>query len=329
MSAVRVTVGIPTFNRAELLRGAMESVLAQSYTSFRLLISDNASDDDTADVVRSFADERIDYRRSERNIGSTANLQRVIELADTEFLLLLPDDDVLYPEHLQATVDVMDRFPDVGLVHTAFRLLDGQARATGSHYPLKSRRPLTIERRDRALERLMVAAFPICFPSVLYRTHAIVGADGLREEEGPFGDMQLWMRIALDWDFGYLSRMLTGTRIHEQSVTANIGAEQGVKAAEPELDVMHAQMRFERRTDFLEHAGLEPRTAQRLRALATLDLLAVRAYRGMPWGEVMGAQARLARSYPRIALRPAYWRLAAAQLGGRRLRAALATAVGR
>jgi glycosyltransferase involved in cell wall biosynthesis len=316
---MRVTVGIPTFNRAELLRGAIESVLGQTYTSFRLVISDNASDDDTRDVVRSFADDRIHYVRAERNIGSTANFRRVIELADTEFLVMLPDDDVLYPEHLQATVGVMDRFPNVGLVHTAFRLLDEQAQVTGSHQPLKARSPLTIERRDRALERLMVADFPICFPSVLYRTPAIVAADGVREEEGPFGDLQMWMRIAREWDFAYLSGTLTGVRIHGQSVTANIGAE----AEGPERDILYVQMRYERRTDFVDHAALEPRTAQRLRALATLDLLAERASRGLPWGEALAAQARLARSYWPIVQRLAFWRLLAAQLGGRRARAVL------
>ena len=67
-------------------------------------MSDNASDDDTPDVVRSFDDGRIDYVRSERNIGAIGNINRLIALADTDFLVLLPDDDVLYPGHLDATV---------------------------------------------------------------------------------------------------------------------------------------------------------------------------------------------------------------------------------
>jgi len=323
MSDVRVTVGIPTFNRAELLHAAMESVLRQTYTSFRLLVSDNASGDDTPDVVRAFGDDRIDYVRSEHNIGPTGNFRRVIDLAATEFLLILPDDDALYPDHLRATVDIMDRFTNVGLVHTAFDELDGRSRVTGSFYPLKSGSPVTIERRDLVLERLMITDFPICFSSVLYRTPAIVAAAGLREEEGPFGDIQMWMRIALDWDFGYLAKPLTGIRIHENSITSNIGAEHGVKTEGPELDVLYEQMRFERRAAFVDHAPLEPRTAQRLRALASLNLLAVRASRGLPWSEAMARQAKLVRSNWRIVQRRAFWRLLIAQLGGRRLRAAL------
>ena len=109
MSAVKLTVGIPTFNRAAWLRETIESVLAQTFTSFRLIVSDNASDDDTPEVVRSFGDERIDYVRSERNVGPIGNLNRLIRLADTEFLVLLPDDDVLYPGHLGAAVEVLER----------------------------------------------------------------------------------------------------------------------------------------------------------------------------------------------------------------------------
>ena len=75
VSATKLTVGIPTFNRAAWLRESIESVLAQTFTSFRLIVSDNASDDDTPEVVRSFGDERIDYVRSERNVGAIEKSQ--------------------------------------------------------------------------------------------------------------------------------------------------------------------------------------------------------------------------------------------------------------
>ena len=110
MSGMKLTVGIPTFNRARWLRETIESVLAQSFTNFRLIVSDNASEDDTPDVVRSFSDARIDYVRSERNVGAIENFNRLIELADTEFFVLLPDDDVLYPGHLAAAVECWNGF---------------------------------------------------------------------------------------------------------------------------------------------------------------------------------------------------------------------------
>ena len=103
-SADRVTVGIPTYNRSQLLKRSIASVLRQSYRGFKLVVSDNASDDDTASVVASFRDPRLVYRPLERNIGRAANFNRLIDLAETEFVVLMGDDDQLHPEHLSRTV---------------------------------------------------------------------------------------------------------------------------------------------------------------------------------------------------------------------------------
>jgi hypothetical protein len=312
-----------------MLRGAIESVLAQTFTSFRLIVSDNASEDDTPEVVRSFDDARIQYVRSEHNVGQAGNFHRLLELAETELLVILPDDDILYPDHLGAAVDVLDRFTNVGLVHTSFDLIDERGRVTGTMNPLEARSPVSIERRDLALERLMVSDFPIGFSSVVYRTKAMRDADGIRAEEGPFGDLQLWMRIALDWDFGYVARPLAGFRIHQETTTRNIGAQHGVTSDGRELVLVHTQMRLERRMDFLATARLPPESARRLRALAILHDLAERSYWGLPWSEVAARQVRLVRMYPGVLRRFAFWRLVMAPLGGRRVRAGLRRAKAR
>lgn len=157
MNAVKVTVGIPTSNRARLLAESIRSVLAQTYTNFSLIVSDNAS-----------------------------------------------DDDVLYPDHLKSTVELLERFRSVGLAHSKFDLINARSRVIERATPLVSRSAVTIERRDRALERMMVSGWGLCFASVTYRTRAIVEAGGFREAEEPFGDRELWTRVALNWDFGYI-----------------------------------------------------------------------------------------------------------------------------
>jgi len=83
-----------------MLQESIGSVLAQSYSDFRLLVSDNASTDETSEVVTSLADPRIDYVRSTENIGMIGNFNRIVEMCTTEYVVLLPDDDILYPEYL-------------------------------------------------------------------------------------------------------------------------------------------------------------------------------------------------------------------------------------
>ena len=123
-----VTVGIPTFNRAGLLHQAIESVLKQTYCDFRLIVSDNASTDQTREAVASFADPRLSYVRAETNIGMIGNFNRLIELADTDFLMLLPDDDCLFPDYLRSVVEVLQQHPRAGIAHTAFDEIDIDSR---------------------------------------------------------------------------------------------------------------------------------------------------------------------------------------------------------
>jgi glycosyltransferase involved in cell wall biosynthesis len=319
---MKLTVGIPTFNRSAWLRESIESVLAQSFADFHLIVSDNASEDDTPEVVRSFGDDRIHYLRSSRNIGSIGNFNRLIGLAETEFLVLLPDDDVLYPGHLKAAVEVLERLDSVGLVHSAFDFIDARSRVISTVKPVATQSPVKIDRRELALEYLMVSSWGLCFPTVAYRTKAIRDVGGLREEEGPFGDRQMWMRIALDWDFGYLAQPLVGFRTHPGTITKNIGVEHGVTSVGRELVLVYSQVIFQQRMDFLADAPLEPRRTKRLRALTRLQLLAESAW-NLPWSDVAGRLVKLVRTYPRILLRPVLWRLVLAQLGGRRVRAAL------
>lgn len=331
MSAVKLTVGIPTFNRAELLTQAIESVLAQSFRDFRLIVSDNASEDNTRDVVRSFGDDRIEYVRSEQNVGAIANINRLIELADTEFLMLLPDDDVLYPGHLAAAVELLERHQHLGLAHTACDLIDDQSRVIRRvdirrANPLASRSPVRIERTARALEQLMTSTWGLCFSSVVYRTRAIVEAGGLRADEEPFGDRQLWMCIALNWDFGYIATPLVGFRAHAETVSTNIAAQHGVTSAGRERGLLYSQINFQRRMDFLQDASLGPEITKRLQAIAKLQFLIDSANAGLGFNEVAERLANLVRTYPRILTRPALWRLVIAQLGGRRARSALRAA---
>ena len=328
MSHARITVGIPTFNRARWLRGAIESVLAQTFTSFRLIVSDNASEDETPDVVRSFSDDRIEYLRSERNRGAIGNLNHLVAIAETDYLVLLPDDDILYPEHLGAAVELLDRFETVGLAHSAFDFIDDESRVTRHVNPLPSRPPVRIQSRDLALEWMMSSRWGLCFPSVVYRTRAIAPTGGFREEEEPFGDRKLWMRIALKWDFGYIAKPLAGFRTHANARQANVGRQSGVMSDLDRLR-LYSQIHFQRRMAFIDETLLEPGRASRLRALATLQLLVEDASYGLPWSEVGTRVLKLAQAHPRVVLRVAFWRFAAAQLGGRRLRSALRGALER
>jgi GT2 family glycosyltransferase len=92
-----VTIGIPTFNRPDTLRTALESATSQDYASLKIVVSDNASDHATKEVVDKFAsrDHRVSYVRHPENIGANANFLSLLDAADTDYFMWLGDDDAL------------------------------------------------------------------------------------------------------------------------------------------------------------------------------------------------------------------------------------------
>ena len=104
-----VSIVIPTYNRAEYLREAVKSALAQAYAPLEVIVIDDASTDETQDVVQSLAaessdDARLVYRRQEVNVGPNANWRAGIAAASGAFFCILADDDVLEPSFVERLV---------------------------------------------------------------------------------------------------------------------------------------------------------------------------------------------------------------------------------
>lgn len=326
MTATRVTIAIPTYNRASMLRGAIESVLSQSCPDFRLIVSDNASSDDTRDVVESFGDPRIDYISSEHNVGMIGNINRLIDRANTEFLVLLPDDDFLYPGYVEAVLDVLDRYPRVGVVHTAFDLVDRDSLVLERNRRLlDTSRLVSVESGHEFLKRSMRTTWAVCFSSAIYRRHAIVEAGGLRDEEEPFADVPMWMRIALDWDFAFVSQPLAAIRVHESSATAALGSFVGGQIDVPDRN----QILRDRRRAFLAtgHARISRRRFRIYRGLTErtfrdekIRTIANGAGATASWSSASVMLLMEIRRDPRVLSLGRTWRLVLAHLGGRQVR---------
>lgn len=102
------SIVIPTFNRARLLKFAIESALSQSFDDFEIVVSNGGSEDDTAEVVRSFDDSRIKYFESSGRIPVGENYQQGLNNAKGEYITFLSDDDAYTPELLSKTKSVVD-----------------------------------------------------------------------------------------------------------------------------------------------------------------------------------------------------------------------------
>ena len=117
-----VTIAVPTYNRSELLKITLKSILEQDYPNFKVLVLDNASPDTTNKVVKSFADKRITYVCNEINIGMFQNWNRAFELNSSPYLCIFPDDDVMLQGFIEMSVNALDNNPHVGF---SFSMADG------------------------------------------------------------------------------------------------------------------------------------------------------------------------------------------------------------
>lgn len=126
-----VTVLMPAYNAERYVAEAIASILDQTFSDFEFVIVDDASTDRTAEIVRSFADERIRYTRNSRNLRIAASLNQGLDISRGTFIARMDSDDVAMATRLERQVSFMLDNPDVALVGTSMKLIDGDGRGRG------------------------------------------------------------------------------------------------------------------------------------------------------------------------------------------------------
>lgn len=127
-SIPRLSIGLPVYNGENYVAQAIDSLLAQTFTDFELIISDNASTDRTAEICRAFAerDRRIRYYREPQNRGMAWNFNRTFELARAPYFKWHAHDDRCAPTLLERSVDALDRDPSLVLCYARAAVIDSQ-----------------------------------------------------------------------------------------------------------------------------------------------------------------------------------------------------------
>jgi len=179
-----VSIGVPVFNGGADIEAALQSVLAQSYTNIEVVISDNASTDDTCEVCERIRalDSRIRYVRQPVNLGPSANFKAVLDLARGDYFMWLGHDDWLSERYLEKCVETLDESPDVSLTcgETVY-FQDGEESHRGVVVQLPQESP-----QDRVIGYYSVVADNGTFYGLMrreqlarVRLHNVMGGDWL------------------------------------------------------------------------------------------------------------------------------------------------------
>lgn len=211
----RVSIGLPVYNGANYLAEALDSLLAQDFGDFEVLLSDNASTDATAEICAEYAarDARIHWTRNETNLGAARNYNRTFELARGEYFKWAAHDDRLAPSYLRRCVETLDAAPpSVVLCYPQTVLIDASGRESGLHPDrLDIRDPEPHARLNRFM-RYVGQCNPVMG---LMRSSALRRTGLIRTHIG--SDMTLLAELALAGEFWEVPEPLFYRRIHELS----------------------------------------------------------------------------------------------------------------
>jgi glycosyltransferase involved in cell wall biosynthesis len=209
----KVTIAIPTYNRSELLKINLKSVLTQDYPDFQVLVLDNASTDDTEAVVRSLADSRVTYIFNETNIGPLRNFNQAIELNSSPYLNIIPDDDAMLPGFIQECVLALDNYPSAALSVTGIRGVD----INGDLIPMPDDpAPVGLISGLEYLHEIVAGRnWVIHASSVMMRSSALKAVGFFDTPHSRHSnDLNLYLRMVAQYDIVFVPKELSQVRIH-------------------------------------------------------------------------------------------------------------------
>ncbi len=217
-----ISVALPVYNGSQYLAQALESVLAQDFSDFELVVSDNCSTDETAQILEEYVrrDRRIRVSRSRRFLAQQENVNRAVGLCAGPWVKLLCHDDLLHPNCLRALHEALathstDR---VGLVGNGEEWLfaNGYVQATRTDGDADVR----LFPAPTFVADVLRGTAPVGLPAL---TTALVRKDAWKQSDGfdtryVHFDVFLWLQIAVRWDYLFVPQVLTVNRIHGAQV---------------------------------------------------------------------------------------------------------------
>jgi len=203
-----ISIIICTYNRADLLPKAIDSVLSQDYRDFELIIIDDASTDNTEQFVRGLTDGRIKYYKNDSNLGISKSRNKGVSLASGEYIAMLDSDDYwLSTSKLSQQLTVLETDNEIGLVGTGIVCV----------YPDDTKIKEDIfNSSDQEIRNKILLKNQFAQSSVLFRKEAFTGYD---ESLVVCEDLDLWLKIGQKFKLANISEPLTAYLINPKGIS--------------------------------------------------------------------------------------------------------------
>lgn len=208
----KISVIIPLFNKETAIKGTLESLLQQTFIDFEVIILDDGSTDDSAQIVNSFTDPRVHFfQKQNEGVASTRN--KAVAKASTQYIAFLDADDLWESNHLERLVDLINTHPDAGLYCAAYQKKYNDKLTLPFSSPL-TQKPTNWQGYidnffEASLSDCMAWTSAVAMPKAAFEQ---LGGFDTSITHGAGEDTDLWMRAALAYKVAY-SNTITATHI--------------------------------------------------------------------------------------------------------------------
>lgn len=208
-----ISIVIPTYNRAELIGKAIQSILDQTYNNWELIVVDNYSDDNTRDVIDSFNDNRIVILSRPRTGSVAASRNLGVANSNGEWIAFLDSDDWWFPKKLEYASKWFQKEPSLIYHDLQIVAADGT--------PLKRRKTKSRKLKEALYLDLLLNGNDIALSSVVVKKEIFLKVNGMNESPSLFAveDYDTWLRIAqITNRFEYINKTLGAYRLHDGNI---------------------------------------------------------------------------------------------------------------
>lgn len=210
MNHPEITVLMPAYNAQKYICKAIESVLAQTFSNFELLIVNDGSTDDTLQRINAYTDPRIRVINQE-NLGVAMALNNGLNNAMTSFIARFDADDICLPQRLEVQYNFMKANPSYSLVGSGVDYIDANQHYVFTHYP-----------EANTYSEILQLDYTICpfiHSSVFYKKEVIMKFGGYSQYAYTFEDHLLWLNLLQEEEAYNLSQSLIKVRLNPESIT--------------------------------------------------------------------------------------------------------------
>lgn len=213
-SPPRISVIMPVYNAGRFVGEAIQSVLSQDFSDFELIIFNDASTDNSLDILKSFNDARIRIVENEINLGITKTLNAAIALCRGDFIARMDADDVMHPQRLNRQLEAMELDTGIAVLATRIRFINMDGEYTGEWNTDAE------NIREGDIRNVMANTNCIAHPTVMMRRD-VLSHFGYREKQFGAEDWDLWLRLLnANFRIAKLNDEMLDYRVHTSSITS-------------------------------------------------------------------------------------------------------------